>query len=216
MKANCIICDCPYKFSDPLRQSKTKRGAEDNYKSVMTNQEILAMDIPSIAADDCVLVLWVPSSMIAFGVECCEHWGFKVTQTFVWVKTKKNPLKSLLSFKKGGIWEAIANFDANSILNFFMGHLFRQTHEIALVAVKGKYTKLMKNKSQRSVCIAPALKHSEKTEILQDRLDIIFPDLPKVELFARRDRPGWKCLGNECPSTYGQEINDSIKKLSEL
>ena len=46
-------------------------------------------------------------------------------------------------------------------------------------------------------------------------LDIMFPgdDINKIELFARRDRPGWKCIGNENPSTIGQDIRDSLEIL---
>ena len=74
----------------------------------------------------------------------------------------------------------------------------------------------LKNKSQRSVCLASNLKHSAKPEDLQDSLDIMFHgnNNAKLELFSRRQRKGWYCLGNEAPMTKGEDIRESFKKLS--
>jgi N6-adenosine-specific RNA methylase IME4 len=44
--------------------------------------------------------------------------------------------------------------------------------------------------------------HSKKPETLQDWIDTAWPDMPKLELFARRKRPHW--------DVYGNEVEDSI------
>jgi N6-adenosine-specific RNA methylase IME4 len=100
----------------------------------------------------------------------------------------------------------------SSILSFGMGRLFRQTHEICLIGTSNNkiYTKLA-NKSQRSVSFAPNLRHSAKPKDLQDSLEIMFPKANKIELFARRERKDWICLGNEILN--GEDIRDSLKKL---
>jgi N6-adenosine-specific RNA methylase IME4 len=100
-----------------------------------------------------------------------------------------------------------------------MGRLFRQTHAICLLGVKGKIYSKLQNKSQRSVCFDTSKKHSAKTEILQDRLNIMFPDtmdvgLNRLELFARRQKPGWICVGNEMP--LAEDVFDSVKRLKSL
>ncbi len=97
-----------------------------------------------------------------------------------------------------------------------MGHYFRQTHEVVLVGVRGKMASKIQNKSQRSVFLGPIGKHSEKPEALQDMLDIMFPDkkMLRAEFFARRNRPGWVCRGNEVPGDhFGEDIRDSIEEL---
>ena len=38
---------------------------------------------------------------------------------------------------------------------------------------------------------------------------------PYLELFARRDRPGWTTVGLECPSTEGEDIFASIDRLTD-
>ena len=95
-----------------------------------------------------------------------------------------------------------------------MGHLFRQTHEICLIGINnnGVYKKL-KNKSQRSVMFAENLKHSAKPELLQDRLELMFPDANFLEVFGRRSRSNWTVIGNESPTTLGEDIRISLANL---
>jgi len=46
-------------------------------------------------------------------------------------------------------------------------------------------------------------------------LEKMFPgeEHHKIELFARRDKTGWTCVGNESPSTPGEDIRVSIDRL---
>ena len=55
--------------------------------------------------------------------------------------------------------------------------------------------------------------HSQKPEQLQDSLDLMFPQWNKLELFCRRDRLNWDCIGNECPSTTGEDIRDVLTRM---
>ncbi len=236
-----IVADPCWSFSDKLTMSSTKRGSASQY-DVLTDQDIINLDVKSIASDDALLVLWVPSSKLQVGLDTMRSWNFTQTQTFIWVKHKKEPLglliKSLKEWAKGTILggrdpnleefvsllsgelkeviELIGDFDINNILSFYMGRAFRQTHEIALIGKKGNIYKHLQNKSQRSVLLDVNSKHSSKPEGLQDRLDLMFPTVSKLELFARRDRPGWDCVGNENKSTFGQDIRDSIERLKSI
>lgn len=220
-----VSCDPPYRFSDSLNHSKVKRGAAANYKT-MSIADIKALRVKEIASPDgCLLALWVPSSLLQQGLDIMAAWNFKHKQTYIWTKTKKQTLTSLIkSIKKiirtikvsdliKSIIKLIKGHDLNNELAFEMGHLFRQTHEICLIGINnnGVYKKLL-NKSQRSVSLAPNLKHSAKPENLQDSLDVMFSG-PKCEIFARRQRLGWVCLGNQSPATFGQDITDSLEDL---
>lgn len=194
MKYGIIVADPPWSFDDKLKQSSVKRGAEANY-NIMSDRDIINLDIKSISNKDAILGLWVPGSKLDIGMETAKSWGFSVKQVFVWVKTKQN----------------VKNIE--NCLSFGMGHYFRQTHEIALVCSRGKTGKLIKNKSQRSVMFAPAMKHSKKPEGFQDSLELMVPEANKLELFARRDRNGWECVGNESSKYYGEDIAKSIEKI---
>lgn len=207
MKYQVIVVDPPWSFDDKLERMKapTKRAASSQY-NVMSVAEIAALDVASLVDPlGCVLALWVPGSFLAAGLEVMQAWGFTLKQNYTWVKTKKRKLKA----------HELANPENH--LAFGMGRLFRQTHETALICTAGKsvYTS-MEDHSQRSVCFFPNLGHSRKPPNLHISLEKMFPTAQKLELFARRDVPGWMCCGNECPSTMGEDINDSIKRLQAL
>jgi N6-adenosine-specific RNA methylase IME4 len=221
MRYSAVILDPPWTFSDKLEMSNVKRGAASQYK-VLDNQEIVNLDIKSIAEDNAILALWVPSTLLPIGLEAMENYGFDFKQTWIWVKTKKDPLESLKkdlkkAIKAGtDISATVDAFNLDNVLAFYMGHLFRQTHEICLIGTRGKVSKLLKNKSQRSVSFKDVGKHSAKPEILQDRLDIMFPDVQnKLEVFARRARTGWETIGNQSPTNTipNEDIRDAIERL---
>jgi N6-adenosine-specific RNA methylase IME4/ParB-like chromosome segregation protein Spo0J len=50
-----------------------------------------------------------------------------------------------------------------------------------------------------SLVLAPVGSHSEKPEVFCRLIEDYFPNLPKIELFARRRREGWRVWGAEAP-----------------
>lgn len=222
---NIIVADPPWNFKDSLKMSDVARGASSNY-SVMSILDIKQLPVKDITdPNGAVLALWVPSSLLQEGLDTMNAWGFKHKQTYVWVKTKKQPLKDLATIIKPfapitllnlksyikQVGHIVKNAPISLALSFGMGRLFRQTHEICLIGTSSnKIYKLLENKSQRSVCFAENLKHSAKPEALQSSLEIMFPKAEKLEMFARRTRSGWTCLGNEID---GQDIRDALIKL---
>jgi N6-adenosine-specific RNA methylase IME4 len=228
MKFQVICADPPYSFADKLSMSSVRRGASANYNT-MTMASIKAMPVRDIVdPEGAILALWVPSSLLSDGLDIMDSWGFAMKQTWIWVKTKNNPLNDLTKFLtkntsvKGlakTVKETMNEFSSgywyNQLLSFNMGHIARNTHEIVLVGTRGDIYSKIENRSERTVFFDKALKHSKKTELLQDKLDRIFPDpkLNRLEIFARRQRNGWYCIGNECPTTLGQDILLSVEKL---
>lgn len=214
-------------FFDGLKMSDVARGAQSNYDT-MSITDIKQLPVKDLAAPDgAILALWVPSSLLQEGLDVMREWGFNHKQTYIWVKVKKDPLQDLIkNLKNKRIKDSlketsykllpnmIKNFGQSlfSTLAFGMGRLFRQTHEICLIGTSNnKIYKKLANKSQRSVSFSENLKHSAKPEHLQDSLEIMFPGANFLELFARRKRKGWECLGNEVCS--GEDIRVSISKL---
>lgn len=167
-----VIADPPWAFRDTLSMSSVARGAEANY-ATMPASDLARLVIPT--ADDAICALWVPSSLLDDGLTVLKAWGFTLKGTFVWVKTTKDG-------------EGLA---------FGMGHTFRQCHEIALIGTKGKIVSTIQDKAQRSVLWHPSTRHSTKPEGLHEALEKMWPDANRLELFARRQRDGWLCLGNE-------------------
>ena len=49
--------------------------------------------------------------------------------------------------------------------------------------------------------VSPLQEHSRKPEEARERILELMGDLPRVELFARRESPGWDIWGNEVESS---------------
>jgi len=201
MKYQTIIADPAWGFQDNLKKMKdnVKRSASSQY-DVMSISEIAALPVRELAdPEGCVLALWVPGSMLKHGLDVMESWGFVHKQIFVWVKLKKNHNKEK---------------DINKITRVGMGRLFRQSHEIALIGTSGKTVyKKLENKGQRSVMFDLNKGHSIKPDILHKRLEKMFPDTNKLELFARRKIENWTTLGN---AIDGRSLKDSMQELIDL
>ena len=233
-KFSVILIDPPFAFNDKLNHSDVKRGAAANY-STMSIDELKALPIKDIADENgCLLALWVPSALLQDGLDIMKACGFSYRQTFIWVKIKQEPLdnfrksfnkvaavfsknkdtKAKVSELKDLFVKAINDFSVKDVLSMYLGRLFRQSHEICLIGINNnKIYKKLENRSQRSVCFAQNLKHSQKPEELQSSLELMFPGTKMCEIFGRRLRPGWIVLGNESPMTYGEDIRVSLNKL---
>lgn len=197
-KYRVIVADPPWSFSDKLKKmkSKTKRSAESQY-CVLTAQQIAELDVKSLAdPTGCVLALWVPGSLLTTGLKVMAAWGFELKQTFVWVKLKKRYAEEE---------------DINQVTRVGMGRLFRQSHELALIGTSGDSVyPFLDDRSQRSVAFDLNQGHSIKPGTLQSRLEKMFPSQPMLEMFARRQRKGWTCLGD---AIDGQDIRTAIHNL---
>lgn len=221
-KYSVICIDPPYSFSDTLSQNDVKRGAAANYSTLSMN-DLQQLKIKELSdPTGAIIALWVPSSLLKEGLSLLDAWGFKHKQTYIWVKVKKDIFKELKSLIKKANFIDLLNILNNPVkfvnetMSFGMGRLFRQSHEFCLIGINNnKIYKKLKNKSQRSVSFDVNYKHSQKPESLQNSLELMFPNEQgkMIEIFSRRQRNNWICIGNQCVSTLGQDIRYSIENL---
>jgi len=197
-KFDVIVADPAWGFNDNLKKMKrrVRRSSSSQYR-VMTPAQIAALPVGDLANPrGCLLALWVPGSMLLHGLDVMNAWGFKHKQIFVWVKLKKCHREE---------------DDPNNSTRVGMGRLFRQSHEIALIGTSGKSVyPLLEDHSQRSVAFDLNQGHSIKPPTLQKRLEVMFPDAEKLELYARRPRKGWTCLGD---AIDGKDIAVSLHDI---
>lgn len=167
MGASVLVADPPWKFGDAL--PGPGRGAAKHY-DVMDIDALCRFELPDLAAD-AVLFMWRVAAMQEEALRLVRAWGFTLKSELVWLKTTKN----------GKRW-------------FGMGRYVRAEHETCLIATRGR--PVIKSRSVRSTFAAEAGRHSAKPERFFEIVEQLC-DGPYVELFARRHRPGWTCLGNE-------------------
>ena len=140
----------------------------------MKIDEIKRLPVGGLAADDCVLFMWATYPCLNEALETIKAWGFKYkTVGFTWVKRNK----------KSDTWF------------WGLGHWTRANAEICIIATKGKPKRI--SKSVHSIIDAPVEEHSKKPDITRDRIVQLMGDLPRIELFARAETPGWDVWGNE-------------------
>jgi len=80
------------------------------------------------------------------------------------------------------------------------GYWFRNKHELLLVGTRGDIPAPAPGDQYQSVIQARAGPHSQKPFHFHEIIEDMFPNLPRIELFARRKRTGWAVWGNEVAS----------------
>jgi len=194
-----IVMDPPWWFSAVTASTFTcesrNRKKRTPYKPIpyplMTDGEIIDLDIRSLASRGCVLVLWCTAHHLSLACKCVERWGFTVKQVGVWHKVKK---------------------DGSTTMG--LGTYLRNGHEQFLLCTTGSGArKSLACHTVNSVFNHKRTGHSKKPECIQDALEKMWPNRRRLEMFARRDRLGWTCVGNQCPSTFGEDIRDSVERL---
>lgn len=80
-------------------------------------------------------------------------------------------------------------------------------HEYLLYMWKGKFIPVAKDERGKihSVFTEMPVRHSQKPEVSFEIIERLYPTLDKIELYARKERDGWDCWGNEIE---GQEKHE--------
>jgi N6-adenosine-specific RNA methylase IME4 len=181
-KYNIIYADPPWTY----RKSggiKSARGLAKKYYSTIDIEDIKSLPVQDISDHNCYLFLWVTAPCIQEGLDVLKAWGFKFfTITFTWVKTNKK----------------------SDTLFMGMGNATRANPEYVLLGRKGKLER--KAKDVHSVLISKIEEHSKKPNRIRRRIELLYGNLPRIELFARppKDRlfedesfKGWDLWGDE-------------------
>jgi N6-adenosine-specific RNA methylase IME4 len=192
-KYGVIYADPEWRFEPYSRESGMDRAPENHYPTSEL-EAICARPVRDIAAPDCVLFLWATVPMLAEAFCVLDAWGF--------ARFERNPGNGFLEIdKKDGRYVSSGSWTKYKPgAGIGLGHWFRVDHELLLVATRGNIPCPAKGTQARSVFDEPASRiHSEKPILVHELIESYFPNLPKIELNARRARPGWDSWGNEAP-----------------
>lgn len=206
MKYALGLLDPPWLY-DNQQQNDPARGGI-TYPT-LTMKELYDIPIGNAFLPNALLVTWVtmPKLMDEYyeqysPLSIIKHWGFRpVTALFVWVKTNR----------KGKV--VVDDTDLIEYDEYYSG-LGRYTNsnvEIAIIARRGKMLERL-DKTVKQLIIAPIGGHSEKPQEQYARLHRLFGNVPRVELFARKQNPppvGWDATGLDYD---GLDIREWIKQ----
>jgi len=184
----CIAADPPWAFKArtalQAENWQSRRDVEKHY-STMSIDDIAAMPVKDIAAKDAHLFLWATGPCLRQAFTVMDAWGFKYSSVaFTWVKLRAahNPMQLRILPT------------AESDLHVGLGLTTRKNAEFVLLGRRGSARRNAKN--IREIILSPRREHSRKPDEAYDRIEQ-YCDGPRLELFARTQRPNWTAWGNQ-------------------
>ena len=174
-KYSVIYADPPWLYKcgkNHLAKKSMINGKDDIQYDSMAINDMKQLKVNDIAGDDCLIFMWVTSPFLEIGINLLCDWGFKYsTVAFIWNKQKTNPGSYTLS-----------------------------ECELCIVAKKGKIPRPRGSRKERQFLNKMRTIHSEKPDEIRNRIERMFPEQNKIELFARNKTDGWDVWGNEVDS----------------
>ena len=164
-----ILADPPWAF-----EKEPQWGAASDNFSTMTIDELVALrgtlKLDKHLTPDCVLFLWATARSLPVALEFIKAWDFAYKTHLVWVKPRT-----------------------------VYGAYLHGKHELLLIATRGSLTPLETCHPSSVIAAEPwrSRLHSAKPDMQYDLIEQMFPGGARLELFARRRRPGWVSWGNE-------------------
>lgn len=131
----CIYADPPW-----LYDNQGTRAATGNHYSGMTVDELCALPIRDLAADNAHLHLWTTNGFLFECPRIFDAWGFEFRSSFVWIKPQMG-----------------------------IGNYWRNSHEILLTAIRGD-AKRFNDHSMKSWLECDRGAHSAKPEQVRQML----------------------------------------------
>lgn len=76
-----VLADPPWSFANT-----STRGAARNHYPTLSLDDIASLPVSELVADNALLHVWVPSSLLFDAEFVIRSWGFRFVSSFVWVK----------------------------------------------------------------------------------------------------------------------------------
>lgn len=210
-KYSVILADPPWKFAN---WTSKKNGASSSWYDCLSIDQLRMLPVKGICDDNCALLLWVTGPKLAEGVHLpvMWAWGFRpVTMLFTWNKTSKNgnPYCGLGFYSRSGSEHCMLGVrgSVDEELSWWQD---ADSTDYCMLGLKGKLKR--ESASVRQVITAPRRVHSQKPDEQYERIEQLFGDVPRIELFARGvTRPGWDTWGFEA----GKSMEDIKRRTNE-
>lgn len=197
-----ILEDPEWQFAVRSRETGLDRAADNHYPTsdddtLLTKR---AQDVARLAAPHCVLGMWTTD--LARGIDAMRARGFVPKSYLVWVKTHTpvmldGPTRVALSAVMEIPLEDIPDQVLVRVKAPGTGFWNVDEDELFLIGTKGSPVCPAMGEQGGSVWYEPRREHSVKPEISYAWIEKHFANTPRIELNARRRRPGWQVWGNE-------------------
>lgn len=230
MQFGTAIIDPPWCYSNASKSPKLSGFANHEYP-LLNEKGLTLLPVGELVTD--TIFLWTTAPMVPQALRLIEAWGFEYITQLFWYKFSSAPDGRLIGQTPTG-----ANVDAFPHKpNYGVGYWVRGNTEPIILAKKKKAPSV--RTAERSsfmtevpaqlkpfegrVLITKAADHSEKPDNLHRLVEAEHHQGegkyrkfsgPYLELFARRQYPGWTCLGHELEGQ--QDIRLEMNRLLEM
>lgn len=183
MKVDIFNTDKKYRiiYADPpWQQSKGgKKAVRANSSGNSLDYQTCAIEeiyghlktAASHATENSVLFLWTIDKYLFEAQHMAERLGYKLHARMIW----------------------------NKITGIPAAFTIRYGHEYLLFMYSGKLLPVSKDERGKihSVFSEKVKRHSQKPQIAYEIIERLYPFCNRLELYARNERQGWDCWGNE-------------------
>ena len=178
-----ILADPPWRFANRTGKVAPEHARLHRYETMATD-DIARIPVPFVQPDAGHLYLWVPNALLAEGLGVMRAWGYTYKTNIVWHKVRAD----------GGS-------DGRGC-----GFYFRNVTELVLFGVRGDLRTLDPARRQINLIASRKREHSRKPDELHELIERCSPG-PYLEIFARRSRPGWRCIGADID---GEDVSRAL------
>ena len=177
MTYDVIYADPPWNY--PHQRPGGMNNAADHY-SVMDLEDIAALSQWGQLNNPGVVFMWATSTLLENALMLGKMLGLYYRGIeFVWVKTKKDgsPMGA------AGVRPSIVKPLTELVLGFSNKQFGRPLP--------------LSSESVVQTVFSPKREHSRKPDEVIERIEALYPNATKLEMFAREKRRGWDSFGNE-------------------
>jgi len=195
-----LLVDIPRHFNVRSDETGLDRSPENHYPT-MTFQELCDLPVPQLAADDCIMVFWSTAASLIDDLEILAEWGFVSFRPREAGRLRRDVLgPNGWEIGESGFPQPYRTMQVWDKVRVGLGYWFRDRHEFILLAARGNVVPPAMGTQENSLFSEPKGEHSTKPAL--EWIDRLWPNIPKLELFARRPRgEGWDVWGYEAPPT---------------
>lgn len=169
-----IYTDPPWKQNKGgIRKARPNQTRELDYQTCSLDEiKEIHLKAFELCNDTHNVFMWTIDKYLFDAEQMMRQLGYELHARFVWDK-------------ENGVCPAFTIRFAHEYLLWFYrkGKILKPCKDMV-----GKYTTVIRE---------PSTKHSKKPEAAYTMIENMFPNSQKLELFARSERDGWDCWGNE-------------------
>lgn len=169
-----------------LRKSRPNQTRQLDYQTCTIEQiKEIQKQAMTLCNEKHNVFMWTIDKYLFEAEKMMKELGYELHARFIWDK-------------QNGVAPAFTvRFSHEYLLWFYpKGKMLKPCKE-----QRGKYLTVMREQ---------ATKHSKKPLCAYEMLETMFPETQKIELFARNERCGWDCWGNEVVKEMAEGGNGKI------